>query len=329
MADESNNNKQKEEDIFNYLVNNIDMNIEISIVNNEKKEEESWSKCLKDLPLFTIKEIEHFRVNSGKRTVRTVGKKQKNHKHSIIKTRDRGRKFMLERYISAGDVYTKSNKNTITIKGKCKASMKRDIRSMNVVLDKQSAKVIKGHCTCPAGKSGYCNHTMALLFELADYSLQGLQVVPTEISCTSKKRQWGVPTDKQKYPLPIMSTKVFGEKNKGVACTLYDPRRHSSKSGEGISERTKRLKEALKSKDPRIGFAHILNLETSETETTKFGEFLVGSPLSYQLSLFDAGFSVTADSLLRENCIDHSYFNPKINECTDFDLPTAHIVGLH
>ncbi len=38
MADESNNNKQQEENIFNYLVNNIDdINIEISIETNEKK----------------------------------------------------------------------------------------------------------------------------------------------------------------------------------------------------------------------------------------------------------------------------------------------------
>ena len=38
--------------------------------------------------------------------------------------------------------------------------------------------VSSADCSCPAGKSGYCNHVMALLLELADYSLRGLKRVP-------------------------------------------------------------------------------------------------------------------------------------------------------
>jgi len=242
---ESSSSTLQEDDILNYLVNNLEVNIEIFVEKAEKNEQESWSKSLKELPLFTIKEIERFRIHSGK------------NKHSIIKTIERGRKFKEERYITSGDIFTKVNKNTITIKGKCKASMKKEFRNMYVIIDKKSSKVIKGHCTCPAGKSGYCNHTMALLFELADYSLQQLKVVPQEVSCTSKKRAWGVPTDKQKYALPIMLTKVTGDKNKGISTTLYDPRIHSSKNESSITQRTMKLKESLKSKDYRIGFAHI------------------------------------------------------------------------
>ena len=136
----------------------------------------SWSKSLESLPLFTIKEIESYRIKSGK------GK-------AIIKTRDRGRKFFEEKYITSGDTFIRTTLKTITIKGKCKASMKAETRIMNVVISLKSSKVIKGHCTCPAGKSGYCNHVMALLFQVADYSLHQMQTVPEEISCTSKKRQ--------------------------------------------------------------------------------------------------------------------------------------------
>ena len=114
-----------------------------------------WSKSLKTLLLFTIKEIEAYRIKSGK------GK-------AIIKTRDRGRKFFEEKYITSGDTFTKTTSNTITIKGKRKASMKAETRSMNVIISLKSSKVIKGHCTCPAGKSGYCNHVMAPLFQVAD-----------------------------------------------------------------------------------------------------------------------------------------------------------------
>ena len=309
---ESSSSMQQAEEIFSYLVNNLDKNIEIFVV---KKDQEAWSKSLKELPLFTIKEIEHYRLKSGK------------NQHSIIKTRDRGRKFKEERYLTSGDIYTKANKNTITIKGKCKASMKKEFRNMNVIIDRKTSKVIKGHCTCPAGNSGYCNHTMALLFELADYSLQQLKVIPQEVSCTSKKRVWGVPTDKQKYALPVLSTKVTGDKRKGVSTTLYDPRLYSNKEQSSTIQRIKNLKQSLKAKDLRIGFAHILSVEpTPKTIATKYGDFIVGSPLSYQLSLFDANFTIICHSIFENN--DHHYYC-STHECIDIDLPLNQIMETH
>ena len=35
----------------------------------------------------------------------------------------------------------------------------------------------KATCSCPAGKSGYCNHMMALLYEVVVYSLNQLTEV--------------------------------------------------------------------------------------------------------------------------------------------------------
>ena len=278
-------------DVYNYLVNNIEADIDIifksctqkSVNKSEEKsdsEQVSWSKSLEHLPLFTIREIELYRLKSGKK-----GK-------AIIKTRDRGRKFFEERYITSGDTFTKTNKNTITFKGKCKASMKAETRSMNVVIGLKRSKVIKGHCNCPAGKSGYCNHVMALLFQIADYSLHLLQTIPDEVSCTSKKRQWGVPADKQKYPLPVMSTKVIGEKKKGVSSTLYDPRINQNKNETVQDLKIKSLKATLCKQDNRIGFAHVINTENPTKEVTKYGEFYVGSPLSYQLAIFDFDFEI-------------------------------------
>ena len=56
-----------------------------------------------------------------------------------------------------------------------------------------TSMVSSADCSCPAGKRGYCNHVMALLLELADYSLGGLKKVPEEKTCTSVTRQWGIP----------------------------------------------------------------------------------------------------------------------------------------
>ena len=56
-----------------------------------------------------------------------------------------------------------------------------------------TSKDLDERCSCPAGKSGYCNHSMVLLLELADYSLSEFQSFPEGIVCTSRLRQWDVP----------------------------------------------------------------------------------------------------------------------------------------
>ena len=68
--------------------------------------------------------------------------------------------------------------------------MKKEKRFVNVSLSISTGEVIEGSCSCPAGNSGYCNHVMALLLEIADYSLSQLKEVPDEIACTSRLRQW-------------------------------------------------------------------------------------------------------------------------------------------
>ena len=126
------------------------------------------------MPLFSIKEIEIHRKSIGKGS-------------AIIKTLDRGRKFKEERYLSADSVFTTVSENHFNVKAKCKASMKKEIRRVEVSLDRETGLVVSSKCSCPAGKSGYCNHVMALLFELADYSLNQLIIVPEEMACTSKR----------------------------------------------------------------------------------------------------------------------------------------------
>ena len=49
--------------------------------------------------------------------------------------------------------------------------MKKEKRSVVVKLSTITSKVIDGSWSWPAGKSGFCNHVMALLLGLAEYSL--------------------------------------------------------------------------------------------------------------------------------------------------------------
>ena len=68
---------------------------EIDIVAKRTVGEKNWGKLLDGMPIFTIREIEIHRQNSGKMPG-----------VSIIKTLERGRKFKEERYISADSIYT-------------------------------------------------------------------------------------------------------------------------------------------------------------------------------------------------------------------------------
>ena len=82
------------------------------------------------MPLFTIKEIELHIKSSSK----IPGL-------AIVKTLDHNKKFKEERYISADSkmISTKGEKNYI--RGKCKASMKKEFRNMEVNLDRNTAFV--------------------------------------------------------------------------------------------------------------------------------------------------------------------------------------------
>ena len=81
--------------------------------------EKTWGKCLKDLPVFTIREIEAHCYNSGKNG-QEIMKTYENLNH--------GRKFKKEeRYLSSDCIFSCSQTEVFYVKRKCKALMKKDI----------------------------------------------------------------------------------------------------------------------------------------------------------------------------------------------------------
>ena len=105
-------------DIPECVMNNIEKRIDIYIEESDKFE---WGNSLKNMPLFAIKEIELHRKSSAK----IPGL-------AIVRTLDRSKKFKEERYISADSITTSTKEEKIYIKGKCKASMKKEFRNMEV-----------------------------------------------------------------------------------------------------------------------------------------------------------------------------------------------------
>ena len=137
--------------------------------------------------------------------------------------------------------------------------MKKEKRSAAVKVTNITSIVLDGSCSCPAGKSGYCNHVMALLLELADYSLSQFKSVPEEIACTSRLRQWGVPGETMQKA-PVMETTVQKQpSSKGITSTLYDPRKVDDRAINW--EKINLLKERLTERNNKTPFVTCVPLK--------------------------------------------------------------------
>ena len=127
----------------------------------------TWGKSLSTLVIFTWRGIDLHVKKCGK----LKGK-------SISKISVRRKLFKHERFLSCDSVYTSFNLFYFYVNARWKASMKKELRNVWIQLCKSTGDVYIATCSCPAGKSGYCNHVMALLHEIAEYSLNQLTEVP-------------------------------------------------------------------------------------------------------------------------------------------------------
>ena len=103
--------------------------------------------------------------------------------------------------------------------------MKKDFWKVFGSMNGAISMVSSAGCSCHAGKRLYCNHVMALLLEVADYSLGGFRKVHEEKACTSVAKQWRIPGIKNLPKTPVMSTTIKKQAEKQeISSTLYVPR---------------------------------------------------------------------------------------------------------
>lgn len=257
-----------------------------------------WTKDLEQFPIFTQREIIAHRNKSGKRKHQKEGKGD----HSVAKTTLRGAHFKKERFVDADTIYCGFENNFCYVKGACKASKRaKTIYWISVAFHQESGSVLYANCQCPSGKSGYCNHIMAMLMELAEYSLLQLARIPEEVACTSRAREWGIPRSLTGRNTPILDVTVKKMKvdqfstRVGIESTLYEARSANNRQNDNVA--VKKLKNDLKDIDSHIGFACTIVPETETTKyvRTKFGMCPTGSVLSYQVSLTEDDFKVYCD----------------------------------
>ena len=123
---------------------------------------------------------------------------------------------------------------------------------------------------------------MALLYEIAEYSLNQLTGVPQEKACASVLRKWGVPGNKEAVKESVMrTTLISSNQKKRIPPTLYDARLNFNQ----IKNVPSMLKSQLLKINRNIGFAHVIpdTPVFDANSLTKYGLQLLGSPLSYQL----------------------------------------------
>lgn len=243
-----------DQNIHKLLLQNIDVDVEVKL---NAEEELSWGKSLDFLPLFTRREIDQH--------VSKCGKLKKLH---IKKTLERGLKFKEERYISLESLFTARTLKYFLAKAHCRASMKKVHRVVEVQLNRRNGEVEHAKCNCPAGMSGYCNHVMALLLELAEYSLNNLKRVPTEKACTSVLRKWGVPGNKETVKYPVMKTVLHSSvMKKGISPTIYEARLNYNALNN--IHAIKKLQADLQALNKNIGYAHVIpSTTTFDSEVT-------------------------------------------------------------
>lgn len=112
---------------------------------------------------------------------------------------------------------------------------------MKLALCVVSGEVEYAYCgpACAAGKSGFCNHILALMLKVCKFSLFNCQKVtdlndeddenPSSAS-TSSLQQWHQPRVEGISPQPVMEVAVMkthqdDKTTKGIRCKLYEARR--------------------------------------------------------------------------------------------------------
>ena len=123
---------------------------------------------------------------------------------------------------------------------------------------------------------------MALLLELAEYSMRQFKSVPEGIFCTSRLRQWGVPGETMQKA-PVMETTVKKQpSSKRITSILYDPRKVDDRAIKW--EKINLLKERLAERNNKTPFVTCVSPKCDGKKVnTHYGMFQIGSPLSSHL----------------------------------------------
>lgn len=133
--------------------------------------------------------------------------------------------------------YTKESSETVIVRGRIAASMKKKMYTAHVTLNRVG-DVIRGHCTCVGGATGHCKHTFGLLWTLLDYILQDKNMIINQgIPCTAKPKTWGCGSK----AVPVNTNSPFSHLN----FLKHDPFKPVKNTLVNIEKRQKKTQKHL------------------------------------------------------------------------------------
>ena len=262
---------------------------------------DGWGKSLERMPPFSRAEMNQHIASSGKK----VGNADN---HSIPTNLRKVKTFLRDEYLK--DIEANSDQRYFYLRAKCYHSFRKNDapHSLRFVLCIVSGEVMHANCSCKAGKVGYCNHVLALMFKGCKFSLYDSQATDDldneddeqpNLACTSQLQRWHAKGRGENiHPQPVMEVTVSKTKldetkiREGVKSLLYEARMKPTHDLQAEAD----LKKTLQGINPQFGLS-LMAAENSPTAfvQTKFGESQTGSFCSYQLTHTEANFSATID----------------------------------
>ncbi|KAM7282672.1 uncharacterized protein ISCGN_002796 [Ixodes scapularis] len=205
----------------------------------------------------------------------------------------RSNKFLTEAYVDPASVQVLRSTTGVLIKASCFRSQRKTATPYQVVCDiQQSGDVRDANCECAAGKSGACNHSLAVLKLLALLRANKYDEAPPAVACTELPQQWRRPRGEAVASTSLQLVDWRSVREEGletpITSRLYDAQRNIVDVNDRVAL-TRQLGDYLFSTQGSP-FAKRLRAATTETVKTKFGLAPPGSPLAYQQSLVPFGY---------------------------------------
>jgi len=265
-----------------------------------KYPEDGWTTSLSKMPFFTRAEIDNHIRESGKR----IGSKDN---HSVPTSWRKGKTFLEDEYLK--DIECSSDDHHFYFRCQCYHSFKKNDKphSLKLTLSMITGEVLHSVCSCVAGKTGYCNHSLCLMLKLCKFSMYRSKTTVDlssesdenpQLACTSSLQNWHKRGRGETIvPQPVMDIIVKktrlddAEHDSGLKCSLYEARQNPQLDGSGVNE----FMQTLRHINPKMGLAQLVSSKSDGLTDTKYGKSPKGSYLSYQVSHTESNFIVDMD----------------------------------
>lgn len=170
------------------------------------------------------------------------------------------------------------------VKSKCCHGFRKHDQphTLQIALCILSGEVRSARCSCVAGKVGFCNHVLALVFKLCEFSLFNCSTTndfseedneDVPLPCTSQLQQWHKKGGGANIaPQPVMEVQVNKIKDddarsrSGLKRLLYEARMKTvhDKNAEQV------LKNTLKNIDPNMGLSQMADVQTEDNDFSRY-----------------------------------------------------------